>query len=197
MTYGPLEFAAYLARSGATSLTPVAGAAQVEAVCVFEAVAVHSPRSPRGPVGIVVREAPRAVVLALSSHRAVSWRIRREPGALLLAVLVSGHGESTVSGAGDAPIALIGGFYAFKPGSADFRHLESEVMCCTGYRMGSFQSVYAGGSFEIEGERRQARLRRRNMALWSYVQRDGDLRPFHTQKWQLRRGAKGLQTETR
>ena len=77
MNYGPLEFAAHLARtgdsdedsavvkaardaapdtrpanrlsiiSGATSVKRMARAAQIEAVSVYEAVAVHSPRIPR------------------------------------------------------------------------------------------------------------------------------------------------------
>jgi len=51
-----------------------------------------------------------------------------------------------------ALVASIGGFYAFKHGSAEFQHLESEVMRCTGQRIGTFQSVYAGKSFEIGGD---------------------------------------------
>jgi hypothetical protein len=67
-------------------------------------------------------------------------------------VLLSGYGESNVQGAGDAVVASIGGFYAFKHGSAEFRHLESEVTRCTGRRIGTFQSVYAGRSFVIGGD---------------------------------------------
>ena len=184
MNYGPLEFAEYLNRkgtgqndsatvkaaraaapaarpanrltivSGTTALTSLARAAQVEAVSVYEAVAVHSPRipRPRGPVEVLVRAIARPVVLVLSSHQTVQWELRIAPGATLRAVLLSGFGESTVSGAGDASIASIGGFYAFKHGSAEFKHLESEVMRCTGQRIGTFQSVYAGKSFEIGGD---------------------------------------------
>ena len=184
MNYGPLEFAAYLARqggnqddsaaveaaraaapatrpanrlsiiSGNTSLMQLARAAQVEAVSVYEAVAVHSPRipRPRGAVTVLVRAGSRPVVLVLSSHQAVQWQLSLEPGAILKAVLVSGYGESTVEGAGDALVASIGGFYAFKRGSAEFQHLEIEVLRCTGQRIGTFQSVYAGKSFEIGGD---------------------------------------------
>lgn len=185
MNYGPLEFAEYLARKGAShqdsdsdavkaaraaapapqlanqltvvsgrsSLTRIARAAQVEAVSVYEAVAVHSPRIPRsrGAVTVLVRVTPRPVVLVLSSHQAVNWEIVLEPGAVLRAVMLSGYGDSTVAGAGDALVTSIGGFYAFKHGSPEFKHLESEVMRCTGRRIESFQSVYAGRLFEIGG----------------------------------------------
>jgi hypothetical protein len=181
MNYGPLEFAEYLARkgdsqqdsaavkaaraaapaahpanrltilSGNTPLTRMTNTPPVEAVSVYEAVAVHSPRipRPRGPVSVLVRDAVRPVVLVLSSHQTVQWEIRLAPGAVLKAVLLSGYGESTVAGAGDAPVSSIGGFYAFKQGSAEFGHLESEVLRCTGRQIGTFQSVYAGRSFEI------------------------------------------------
>mgnify|MGYP006172429737 CR=1 FL=1 len=36
-----------------------------------------------------------------------------------------------------------------KRGSAEFKHLEKEVMRCTGRNIDTFQSVYAGKSFEI------------------------------------------------
>jgi hypothetical protein len=184
MNYGPLEFAEYLARraasqndsaavkaardaapntlpanrltvvSGITSLTRLARAAQVEAVSVYEAVAVHSPRipRPRGPVTVLVRASSKPVVLVLSSHQAVQWELSLEPGTILRAVLLSGYGESRVVGAGDALVTSIGGFYAFKYGSAEFKHLESEVMRCTGRHIGTFQSVYAGKSFEVGGD---------------------------------------------
>ena len=57
-----------------------------------------------------------------------------------------------VAGAGDALVTSIGGFYAFKHGSAEFRHLETEVMRCTGRHIDTFRSVYAGRSFEIGGD---------------------------------------------
>ena len=184
MNYGPLEFAEYLSRggssqsvsatvkaardaapdtrpanrltivSGITSLTRMARAAHVEAVSVYEAVAIHSPRIPRplGPVLVLVRASSRPVVLVLSSHQAVQWELALEPGVTLRAVLLSGYGESKVHGAGDAVLASIGGFYAFKRGSAEFKHLESEVSRCTGRRIGTFQSVYAGKSFVIGGD---------------------------------------------
>jgi len=128
-----------------------AGGAQVEAVCVYEAVAVRAPFAPGSaePVSVVVRETSRPVVLVLSSHQTVHWEIALAPGATLKAVLLSGYGESTVSGAGSAPVSSIGGFYAFKRGSAEFKHLESEVRRCTGRNIGKFQSEYAGHRFEI------------------------------------------------
>jgi hypothetical protein len=129
-------------------------AAQVEAVCVYEAVAVRAPAMPESaePVNVVVRKTPRPVVLVLSSHQTVRWEITLAPGAALKAVLLSGYGESTVAGAGSAPVSSIGGFYAFKRGSAEFKHLEKEVRRCTGRNIEGFQSEYACRRFEIGGD---------------------------------------------
>ena len=88
----------------------------------------------------------------LSSHQTVHWKIALAAGATLSAVLLSGYGESTVAGAGGALVTSIGGFYAFKRGSAEFKHLESEVRRCTGRNIERFQSEYAGHSFEIGGD---------------------------------------------
>ena len=184
MNYSPLEFPAHLASecagqgdsaavraardaapdsrpanhltivSGINPHTRSARAARVEAVSVYEAVAIHSPRIPRphGPVRVLVRPAARPVVLVLSSHQAVHWELGFEPGVSLRAVLLSGYGESRVAGAGNALVCSIGGFYAFKPGSAEFKHLETEVMRCTGRHIATFKSVYAGRSFQVGGD---------------------------------------------
>jgi hypothetical protein len=137
--------------SGGPLMSRVARAAQVEAVCVYEAVAVRAPSTPESaePVSVVVRQTPRPVVLVLSSHQTVHWEIALAPEATLKAVLLSGYGESTVTGAGNALVTSIGGFYAFKRGSAEFKHLESEVRRCTGRNIEGFQSEYAGRSFTI------------------------------------------------
>jgi hypothetical protein len=155
--------AAAPARQPANSLTIISGparlpdivrSAQVEAVSVYEAVAMGAPCAPRaaGPVRVVVRPTLRPVVLVLSSHRTVEWQLDLQPGASVAAVLLSGYGESTVAGAGTALIASIGGFYAFKRGSAEFQHLEHEILRCTGRHIDNFQSVYAGERFEIGGD---------------------------------------------
>jgi hypothetical protein len=89
------------------------------------------------------------VVLVLSSHQTVEWEITLAAGAELTAVLLSGYGESTVVGAGNALVSSIGGFYAFKRGSAEYLHLEQEVLRCTGRTIERFQSMYAGYEFEI------------------------------------------------
>jgi hypothetical protein len=180
MNYGPLEFADYLRRSeehpasatiraaraaapeqaplnrlsvvaGPHSLSALARDAQLEAVSVYEAVAMSPPSEPRQPgtVAVLVRQTPRPVVLVLSSHQGVEWRLSPVPGSRLVAVLVSGFGGSSVQGVAPEQVHRIGGFYAFKRGSVEFRHLESEVLRCTGRTIENFQSVYAGSRFDI------------------------------------------------
>jgi hypothetical protein len=179
MNYGPLEFAAYLRRkaakkqespavtaarsaapaphptknrltiiSGPKTLSRVARNAQVEAVSVYEAL-VGTARRGHGPVRVIVRPTLRPIVLVLSSYQAVEWLIELKPGAVLSAVLLAGLGNSSVAGAGDAHITPIGGFYAFKRGSAEFGHLEHEVMRCTGRTIENFRSVYSADEFQI------------------------------------------------
>ena len=140
--------------AGPAGLRTLARSAQVVAVSVYEAVALPPPSSPGepGPVTVLVRPALRPIVLVLSSHQTVRWQIEVLPGGELAAVLLSGYGESTVSGAGDAHVSSIGGFYAFKRGSAEFKHLEDEVLRCTGRNIEDFHSVYAGDSFEVGGD---------------------------------------------
>ena len=184
MNFGPLEFAAYLRRTndrqldsatvcaaraaapevkpanrltiltGKRPLARLARAAEVDAVSVYEAVALPVSKSGPAPVRVVLWPALRPVVLVLSSHQAVDWQIESQAGAQLLAVLLSGYGESTVTGSGAAPVASIGGFYAFERGSTEFQHLECEVLRCTGHHIDRFQSMYAGDRFEI-GSRSQ------------------------------------------
>jgi hypothetical protein len=140
--------------SGPGSLRSLARSAQVVAVSVYEAVALQAPCAPRspGPVTVLVRPTLRPVVLVLSSHQTVEWKLDVLPGGELVAVLLSGYGESTVAGAGSAQVSSIGGFYAFKRGSAEFKHLEDEVLRCTGRNIENFQSVYAGNAFEVGGD---------------------------------------------
>jgi hypothetical protein len=137
--------------SGGGLLPRLARGARLDAVSVYEAVAMRAPCVPRdhGPVRVLVRAARRPVVLVLSSHQTVAWELELAPGSELTAVLISGYGESTVAGAGSALVSSIGGFYAFKRGSAEFKHLEQEVLRCTGRNIDNFQSVYAGNTFEV------------------------------------------------
>ena len=175
MNFGPLEFAAYLRRrnvrhgdsaavraaraaappprtdtnhlaivTGPSQLARVARGAQVDSVSVYEAIATST-----GSVRVVVSPSQRPVVLVLSSHQAVEWRIETEPGAILQAVLLAGSGESRVTGVAEALVSSIGGYYAFKRSSHEFQHLEREVMRCTGRTIENFHSVYAGSEFRI------------------------------------------------
>jgi hypothetical protein len=171
MNFGPLEFGAHLrrqesyeedsaevraARDAAPRPDPAhhrlaVGAmrdARPEPVSVYEAIIDRAPG--RGdPVRVRVQPAWRPVVLVLSSHQPVDWRIEAAPGVDLRAVLLAGSGDSSVSGAPGIPVSSIGGFYAFKPGSLEFRHLELEVQRCTGCAVEHFHRTYAEGHFEV------------------------------------------------
>jgi hypothetical protein len=178
MNYGPLEFAAYLRRkdagrgesarvraardaapprtvanrlgivSGPPEMRRVARDPQVEPVHVYEAIATRteSVEAP-GPVPVTVRSR-HLVVLVLSAHQEMDWRIECVAGTRLAAVLVAGCGNSRVHGAGEVPVASIGGFYAFRRGSEEFRHLEDQVRRLTGQGVARFHSEYSAGGFD-------------------------------------------------
>ena len=63
---------------------------------------------------------------------------------------MAGAGESTVSGADGTLKTSIGGFYAFRPGSLEFRHLEHEVARCTRRGIASFHSQTSAGVFVVD-----------------------------------------------
>jgi hypothetical protein len=169
MNYGPLEFAAYLrrddqreesatvkaARAAAPDgplhnhLTVIAGQRTASAaVTVCEIVAARTAHAPDF-FDLLVRRTSEPLVLVLSSHEAVPWRLSLLGGVVLEAVLLSGQGGSTVTGAGDAPVARIGGYYAFRQGTAEFRHLEHQVRMCTGHGIGRFRRFQAANSFDL------------------------------------------------
>ena len=142
MNFGPLEFAAYLRRKGAperdsaavaaaraavvaprpqqNQLTIVSGPRELthsrtdREVTVFEAIVTQTATLPRigKPVSVAVGATQLPVVLVLSSHQPVCWRIELEPSARLKAVLLAGFGESRVSGAGDARVTSMAGTFA-------------------------------------------------------------------------------------
>jgi hypothetical protein len=154
MNFGPLEFAAHLRRRE-NRLTIISGPRSLrrtvreEAVGVFEAIVTGTMMLPRvgKPVRVTI-ESRAPMVLVLSSHQPVTWRVDLAPGARLLAVLLAGCGESRVSGAGDAVVQSIGGYYAFRRGSGEFRHLEDEVKRATGCAIGRYESASAANEFQ-------------------------------------------------
>jgi hypothetical protein len=178
MNYGPLEFADYLRRNAkadpatvraARAAQPTAmpvnllrvvsgpldvrrvAAGDAQAVSVLEAVAMNPPDPPSSPgrVSVTLTASERATVLVLSSHQPVQWRLWVMPGADLRALLLSGFGHSSVTGAEGIPVHRIGGFYAFRRGSVEYRHLESEVRRCTGHAIGHFQGLQVGSSLVL------------------------------------------------
>ena len=179
MNYGPLEFGAWLRRqdsregdtaevraareaapqsvaesnrlaviSGPDELTPLLRNARGDAVSVYEAI-LDRAQERDDPVRVRVQPAWRPVVLVLSSHQPVSWKIEAEPGVDLRAVLLAGSGDSQVTGTDSVPVSSIGGFYAFKQGSLEYRHLEREVLRCTGCAIEHFYGAYAEEHFNV------------------------------------------------
>jgi hypothetical protein len=177
MNFGPLEFAAYLRRRDAgrgesatvlaardaapprtvaNRLTIVSGPPEMRRVArdpdampvhVYEAIVTRTDEAhPAQPVKVTVRS-PHFVVLVLSAHQEMTWDIERIAGTRLAAVLIAGRGAARVRGAG-APVASIGGFYAFRRGSGEFRHLEDHVRRLTGQGVARFRSEYSPTAFE-------------------------------------------------
>jgi hypothetical protein len=178
MNFGPLEFSAYLRRRdaarsetaevraardavpsaapAANRLTIVTGPREMRRVArdpnvipvhVYEAITTRTDAASDEPVRVAVRSV-HSVVLVLSSHQPVTWRIERLPCTSLEAVLIAGCGRSRVFGAGDATVTSLGGFYAFRRGSGEFRQLEDHVQRLTGRGIARFRSAYSSARFE-------------------------------------------------
>ncbi|MDR1368288.1 MAG: hypothetical protein LBJ76_06170, partial [Candidatus Accumulibacter sp.] len=109
-----------------------------------------APSRPSGAVQVRVRRG-RPVLLVLSSYEPVHWRIQREPGAKVVAVLRGGYFASEVSGAGDARVYDIGRVYSYKRGDDNYARLDKEVRQWTGKRIDTFQGRHSGKSFEVGG----------------------------------------------
>ena len=137
--------------SGPRRMPRVAADSRNEPVGVYEAIAgvVGEQGRKADPVRVLVSPAFRPIVLVLSAHRPIAWQIELAPGADLMAVLLAGCGESRVSGIDQSRVSSIGGFYAFRPGTLEYKHLEREILRCTGRGIQHFHSVYAGDTFEI------------------------------------------------
>ena len=137
--------------SGPGSLRAVEPAVVLAAVRVYEAVAMNPPSDPRAPgvVSVALRATGQPIALVLSSHQPVDWRVALAPDVELSAVLLSGWGKSTVDGVAEGAVYRIGGFYAFRRGSLEYKHLESEVRRCTGRAIAHFETRYAGTNFDI------------------------------------------------
>ena len=99
-----------------------------------------------GTVNVIVRPAPRPIVLVLSSYEPVRWVITLQDGAKLAAVVQSSYSPSEVLGGG-APITNIGQRSAYKRGSPEYTALDEDVAKWTGKRIGGFQGAYTGKMF--------------------------------------------------
>lgn len=140
--------------SGPRQMRHSARGAALDTVAVFEAIAGPLADAGAGQtVRVRMTSAAGPLVLVLSSHQAVRWSLEPAPRVMLVAVLLAGRGESTVEGAGAVPVISIGGFYAFRRGSQEFRHLENEVLRATGCTIHGFQRARAGnGEIEVVGD---------------------------------------------
>lgn len=114
---------------------------------------------PQGVVDVVVRERPKPVVLALSSHESTLWRIKLEPGAALSRVILQGHYPQEVEGVPEGvPVQRRGaaetcglayGWEVAHGGGREFELMMASLRRLTGLVETSFQGCYAGNRFEI------------------------------------------------
>lgn len=128
-------------------------AAQIEAVGVYESSsgAVGAGRRGRsGPVVVALKRSAKPIVLVLSSYEPVSWQITNA-GAQLQAVLLAGHHDSTVDGAGTVRVLELGQMYAYERGSSGFSQLQEEVIRWTGKPIDTFQGKYSASLFSVGG----------------------------------------------
>lgn len=102
-------------------------------------------------VEVRIRRSSRPMVLVLSSYEAVRWVLVPDPGARLVAVLLSGYETSQVVGAGPARVVTLGRSYAYQQDSSGYNTLNQETMRWAGKGIGFFQGRYEGSSFQVGG----------------------------------------------
>jgi hypothetical protein len=128
---------------------------RVEAVGVYEGQRPPGPtprhnavRTPR-PVDLTIGATDRPLMLVLSSHEPVIWRITAGAGARVGHILLSGHGESAVVGLRGVEVTRIGGAYAYQLGAGGYAQLNGQVLQYVGRSIERFQGGYTGTSFSI------------------------------------------------
>lgn len=127
--------------------------AQVEGIGVYEAAdgvhgrAAHQP----GMVQVEVKPSHQPTVLVLSSYEPVRWQLHLQPGSQLRMVLVSGYYPSTVEGAEDARVVVIGTGFAYSHGSGGYQNLNASVVRYAGKGFDLFQGTYSGSRFSVGG----------------------------------------------
>jgi len=130
----------------------VAGA-QVEGVGVYEAKngyhgsGAHQP----GLIDVEVRRSSRPIVLVLTSYEPVRWRLNRQPGANVSAVILSSYYPSEVEGSGVARVLVAGSNHAYARESGGFATLNRQVLSMIGKPIEVFQGSYSGERFSVGG----------------------------------------------
>ncbi len=131
-------------------LVALASHARIEAVGVYQGAAAKADAGGHkiGNVQVRVRRG-KGVILVLSSYEPVRWTLVPEPGAAILAVLLSGYYQSEVVGAGRARVIVSGSGHAYEIGSSDYQTLNRQTMIYTGKGIDAFQGKYEGSAFTV------------------------------------------------
>jgi hypothetical protein len=117
-----------------------------------EAIARESRRQrPVPTVEVRIRRSNKPIVLVLSSYEAVLWKLTRESGASIAVILLSGYGDSLVTGEGNSRVITIGRKYAYSMSGSDYSQLNNEVFNWTGRHIDILQGKYRGSSFSVGG----------------------------------------------
>jgi RNA polymerase sigma factor (sigma-70 family) len=133
--------------------------------CELHIVGVQDPKEDK-PVNVEVRSTVKPVVLVLTAHRFVLWKLSLAGHARLKMVVLGGWSEQDIEGvpAGipvihrtyypdDGSLRNEGYFWAVAGDSARYRAMARKLNEMTGLPVGSFQGGPAGMSFIVDGTR--------------------------------------------
>lgn len=138
--------------------------------CRVHVIGIYTPstgsRDDRVPVRIAATGHPMVVVLC--SYMSTQWNVTIDEKADVQQIIVSGWFKSSlllaksksdksyptkfVIGSRDAPVADPNYFWAYGWHSAEGRKVRDQVKALTGHTVSTFQGIYQGKSFVIDGK---------------------------------------------
>lgn len=127
---------------------------RIEALGVYQAgrSSKQPSESRMGSIDVQVRRSTKPIALVLASYEPVRWNLMPEPGAKIVAVLISGYHESQVTGAGSARVVKAGNTFSYKSGTPEYAIFERDISAITGKRIDLFQGAYSASSFSVGGK---------------------------------------------
>lgn len=114
-----------------------------------EGLGVHRSANANGQIDVRVRKSTRRLILLLSAHEPVLWKLSLEAGADIAAILLSGSMGQSTSGGGAIEVIDLGRLNVFD--TASLAPLQTQVAQRIGRPLDKFQGQYEARAFTVGG----------------------------------------------